>query len=204
MKLDLLFRLNGAVSVPVDHAHALYGALKRIAPDLEGVQGLGIHTLRGTPVPGGRLLLKEGRSLLRLRLNPEDIPIALALSGKQIEILGSHCHLGAPEVRPLEASENLWARMVTLKFKSIAWDDARARLDEELVRAAPTARWQIRRPRTIKIHGAQVLGFEVLCSNLDAETSLQLQSEGVGGRRAFGCGLFLRVGARQASPNSEA
>jgi hypothetical protein len=86
--------------------------------------------------------------------------------------------------------------MVTLKFKDPSWDAARSQLQEELHRTAAEVRWEIRRPRTIAIHGAQVLGFEVLARNLTPELSLALQDKGVGGRRAFGCGLFVRIGNR--------
>ena len=196
MHVELLFRLIGAKTLPIDHAHGLYGALKRLVPALEKIDGLGIHTFRGTPLPDGTLLVDPHRTKLRLRLNSEDIPTALGLAGSSLDILGSRFSLGVPEVHPLTSHKALWSRIVTLKFDTTEGDAARLQLAIHLEAAYPGAMWAIRRPRTIRIHGKQILGFETLGEGFSPDESLRLQEEGIGGRRKFGCGLFVGVGVR--------
>jgi CRISPR-associated endonuclease/helicase Cas3 len=45
----------------------------------------------------------------------------------------------------------------------------------------------------VKIHGKSVIGFSLAAHNLNDEDSLHLQSAGIGGRRAMGCGIFNPV-----------
>lgn len=96
----------------------------------------------------------------------------------------------------LMPSDKLWSRLVTIHFEIINHDKARIQLMTHLNSFSSTATWEIRTSRTIRIHGKQVMGFEVLASNLTPEESLRLQYEGIGGRRAFGCGIFVRVGEK--------
>ena len=196
MKVELLFPLTGSDRVAVDHGHGLYGALKRGVPELEGLDGLGIHPLRGLPDGGGLLFLPLKKKHLRLRLRPEDIPVALGLAGRSVEVLGARFVLGAPQVYQMLPSERLWARTVTLHFEDSRNEAALAQLRGHLRKFVPAAVWEVRRARTTRIHGKQILGFEVLSSALTPEDSLLLQYEGIGGRRAFGCGIFVRVGER--------
>lgn len=194
MKLELVFPLLGSKTIPVDHGHGLYGALKNIVPSLESTERIGIHPLRGTPSPSGMLQLDPRRSRLRLRVSSDQIPALMCLAGKTIRVLGSPLTLGAPALYMLTPSSTLWARTVTMKFSSPSWEDAERQLRSHLEADYPEASWQIRKPRTIRIHGKQILGFEVLATGLTEADSMRLQEEGFGGRRAFGCGIFVRVG----------
>jgi len=133
---------------------------------------------------------------LRLRLDSEHIPLLMPLAGKSISIQGSTMTLGAPELQMLLPGPTLWVRMLTLHFKSTAWDEARTQLLQHLHAEYPVVEWDVRRARTIRIHGKQILGFEVLAASVSDGDSLRLQREGFGGRRAFGCGIFVRVGEK--------
>ena len=44
--------------------------------------------------------------------------------------------------------------------------------------------------RIIRIHGHKVVGFSLAAHGLSDEDSIKLQSVGLGGRRAMGCGMF--------------
>jgi CRISPR-associated protein Cas6 len=46
------------------------------------------------------------------------------------------------------------------------------------------------RRRIVTIHGKSVVGFSVAVHQLNDDDSIELQSFGVGGRRAMGCGIF--------------
>jgi CRISPR-associated protein Cas6 len=45
--------------------------------------------------------------------------------------------------------------------------------------------------RTLNIKGVNVVGYAATVSGLSPTDSLRLQNEGMGGRRHFGCGLFV-------------
>jgi CRISPR-associated protein Cas6 len=51
--------------------------------------------------------------------------------------------------------------------------------------------------RIITIHGRKVVGFSLAAHGLSDEDSTKLQSVGLGGRRAMGCGIFNPI--RRAS-----
>ena len=46
------------------------------------------------------------------------------------------------------------------------------------------------RRRIVTIHGKSVVGFSVAVHELNDDNSIKLQSFGIGGRRAMGCGIF--------------
>lgn len=49
---------------------------------------------------------------------------------------------------------------------------------------------QSRSRRIVTIKGMKIVGFSVVAHGLSDTDSLKLQSEGLGGRRSMGCGLF--------------
>lgn len=194
--VELIFHLIPEGVVPVDHGHALFGAIKEAAPGLGTTTGLGIHPLRGRPIgEKGELVLDSRTARLRLRLPAEAIPDALALAGKSLRVHSCFLRVGVCSVSSLQPSESLWARTVTRKFDSCDNEAAKENLLQALAAAYPEVRFSVRRARTIRIHQKQILGFEVLAQGLSDEDSLRLQAEGFGGRRSFGCGIFVAVGS---------
>jgi CRISPR-associated protein Cas6 len=53
--------------------------------------------------------------------------------------------------------------------------------------------------RTLRIRNKEVVGYEVVLGKLAAEESLLVQSAGLGGRRRFGCGIFVPTRTEGAS-----
>jgi CRISPR-associated protein Cas6 len=45
--------------------------------------------------------------------------------------------------------------------------------------------------RTIRIRDKEIVGFALRVEELTAEESILLQEKGIGGRRRFGCGIFI-------------
>jgi CRISPR-associated protein Cas6 len=191
--VELIFQVSTSrpIMIPVDHSHALYGAIKNVVPEFASCDNLGIHTMRGTVFERGLLLLDRRKAMLRIRIPTEFIPKALKLAGRILRIHESSLCLGTARVALLNPSHTLWARMVTRKFDSHDECLAKVSLQKDIQGTYPNATFTIRRARTIRIHQKQILGFEVLAENLSPEDSIQLQSFGFGGRRAFGCGIFV-------------
>ena len=199
--VDLAFPIVEGRTVTIDHGHQLYGAVKTAASAL-GEVPIGIHPLRGQPLDGGLLLLRPG-SVLRLRLTADHLAKALPLAGREIRVGSMLLRLGAPRIEALEPHSTLYARTVVLVKKDPARPDrGRPATGPELTAAlqaivGPMSTIHLLRTRSIRIHGQQILGFEVVVEGLTPDISLRLQTEGLGGRRAFGCGIFVSAGDRK-------
>lgn len=216
--LDLAFPVVEGRFVAIDHAHALYGAIKHTAPQLCEWK-LGVFPLRGQPM--GELLQLRHHEHLRLRLPATAIAVALPLAGRDLRVGSMLLRLGVPRIEALEPHAELYARTVCLAITQPTAPNQpkprhpRAPTEAELIARLtaacnPGASVRILRCRSLRIHQAQISGYEVVVEGLDAATSLRLQAEGFGGRRAFGCGIFVKAGVRKtvtatvAEPESEA
>jgi CRISPR-associated protein Cas6 len=188
--VDLAFRLTGS-KVPVDHGYALYSAISRILPEIHGAKNIGVHPVRGTYSGNGELMLRDSSRLV-IRLESERIGEFLKLAGKRVDIDNHILRVGVPEVRLLRPRASLYSRLVTIKgfMESPAFVEAARR---QLEKIGAKAEIQVGERRTFRVKDKQVVGFEVAALELDAEDSLRLQENGLGGRRHMGCGVFVQL-----------
>ena len=119
--------------------------------------------------------------------------------------------MGVPETRALEPAPRLYSRLVIIKGFMITdgfLDAAQRQLDALAVKGRPelvstnsapeanasrvggTTSPMIR--RTLRIRDKNVVGFALRVTGLTAEESIRLQEAGLGGRRRFGCGIFIQ------------
>lgn len=207
-KIDLRFRVFGS-SIPADHGYALYSALSKIAPVLHEATDIGIHPINGM-LGGKRNLLLTERSRLAIRVPCEKVHGLLPISGKRIDLNGSAIRIGVPDSMALKPSPRLYSRMVVLKGYMepegflAAVNNALSSLGAKGIPSLIEQRAYVERNegarsgthseylrRTINIKGKEIVGFAVLVDGLSALDSILLQEEGLGGRRKFGCGIFL-------------
>ena len=216
--VDLAFPIVQGSVVPLDHAHLLLGALKGAIPQLAEIR-LGVHPLTGDVFPASGLLNLDRRAVLRLRLDDAFIPLAAPLAGRELRIGSMLIRLGRPTVEMLAPRSALHAAMVVARtvpraMRGIRPDGRSDRVNRvctgpELVtyiqsRCNPGAGVRIGRWLALRLHNRgprgtdlRILGAAVTITDLDPATSLRLQVEGLGGRRAFGCGIMtaLAIGA---------
>jgi CRISPR-associated protein Cas6 len=189
--VDLCFPIVLGRVLEVDHGHALYRALNAACGNLERIPGLGIHTVRGTPgAQRGELILSD-ESEVRLRIPAGSAALLKGLAGAVLDVDGRPIQLGDPYPHALTPVSALWARTVTIHFRELAVGAAQAQLAFRFAQDFPWGTFRILRPRTIRLEGRQLLGFELAVRNLTPPASLLLQGQGFGGRRALGCGLFV-------------
>lgn len=203
--VDLAFALHGA-TIPADHGYQLYAAISRHLPTIHGDEAVGIHPIRGQLVGQRRLALTR-TSRLVLRLPATRIPEAIRLAGRSLDLDGAHLLVGVPSTRPLLAGPSLVSRLVVIRgfTEDEAFLDAVGRQLAAL-QIAGTASLVARtatRPvegrggagpyvrRTLRIRDKEVVGFAVWVNHLTEPESIHLQETGLGGRRRFGCGLFV-------------
>jgi len=198
--VDLSFRV-ACQSLPLDHAHALSGALLDALPWLRDEAGAGIHLIHGAESGNGWIrpdgpndvLCLSRRTRLTLRLPDARVGDASQLTGETLDIGGNPLTLGDTSVRKLSALTTIFSRYVAVEDTDV--DDELAFLE-----AVTTllAEMDIRAPRmmagrihTFRLPGESLAVRSLMLDGLEVEESVRLQQEGLGGRRKLGCGLFL-------------
>jgi CRISPR-associated protein Cas6 len=207
--IDLLFSIRGS-AIPADHGYALFSALCRVLPWLHDEEAIGVHTISGQLV-GNRQLRLTDRSYLTLRLPASRLSEALPLAGQRLDVEGGTIAVGVPKVRALRPAATLASRLVVIKgfTEPVDFLDAARRQLREIDSGAEVSfiarraehsleRATVREAgtplrRTLRIRDKEIVGFALAVQRLSAEGSLELQSVGLGGRRHFGCGIFLPV-----------
>jgi hypothetical protein len=213
-----------ASEIPADHGYALYAAISRLVPELHTRElALRVGPIRGTYIGEGKLRLEPRASRLRVRLQPEKLPMMLRLAGKKIDIDGYAVTLGIPQVTALAPAPNLFARNVVIKASSplqdpgvkssrdrkktkryLEPDEFLAAIRRELENRSISARADLPvhqfgeragqvRRRVVRVHGKIIVGFSVIIQGLTAKDSLTLLEQGLGGRGKMGCGFFVPV-----------
>lgn len=193
--VSIAFSIQGK-QLAADHGYLLYSAMSRQFPRLHGVDWLGIELISGFPSAQGVITLPDRGATLRLRIPAEHYRDVLPLAGKRLDIGGQQIRLGLPVARPLEPAPSLYARVVTIKkFTEPApfLEAVNRQLDSLGVKGTaelPRDEQGRYRRRIVTIQGKSVVGFSVAVHHLNDDDSLKLQSFGIGGRRAMGCGIF--------------
>jgi CRISPR-associated protein Cas6 len=192
--LRVAFPIQGTY-IPADHGYLLYSAITRLVPALHSVTWLGIELISGIPWEQGLITLPTRSASLHLRLPTDKLAHVLLLAGMRLEIGNYALRLGLPVARPLVSASSLYARLVTIK-KFIEPEPFLAAAQRQLSQLDVTAALELphdgrtRSRRIITIHGHKVVGFSLAAHSLSDEDSIKLQSIGLGGRRAMGCGIF--------------
>jgi len=173
-------------------------------------EAVAVHPVNGQ-LCGGRHLALTSKSRLTLRVQSERIGELLPLAGKRLTVADGAVLVGVPEVHPLHPAPSLRCRLVTIKGFTEPGpflDAVRRQLVALGIEGAPglvkrtgtrslegrSAASDDRSPfvrRTLRIRNKEVVGYAVEVTGLDADESIRLQETGVGGRRRFGCGVFV-------------
>lgn len=199
--VDLLFPLRGQ-TLPADHGYALYAALSRTLPALhQSTSKVLVAPISGVKEQPGVLRLSPDHAKLRLRLASDDIPMALPLAGKSLDVDGHPLQLGVPHVTGVIAAPTIRSRLVVIK--GFAEPDsfleaARRQLAALEIASIPAIPLLTAGPRSglpsrkvLSIKGKRVVGFSLIVEGLSAAESIRLQEHGLGGRPKMGCGFFL-------------
>ena len=206
--VDVQFRLTGEL-IPVDHGYRLFSAVSELIPKLHDRDEAGVHPIFGR-LAGNRCLAITEKSFLTIRLSSEQIALILPLAGKNLRIGEHDVHVGVPRTLALIPSARLYGHLIVIKgfMEPDPFLEAAQRQLQELdIKGKPSLIMQpqiaetnlgkqsgshsLYLRRTIRIHDKEVVGFAVRVEELTAEESIRLQEKGIGGRRRFGCGLFL-------------
>lgn len=206
--IDFSFKLLGG-PIPVDHGYHVYSSISRVLPAIHGDDQIGVHPIFGHLL-GGRMLALTESSHLTLRLPVDRVPDVLPLTGRTLDLGGGSITVGVPNSRALVPSAALESRLVIIKgFMGPGpfLEAVQRQLNELEIRGEPfliptgdavevnrsrnggtRSEW-VR--RTLRIRDKEIVGFALRVEGLTAEESILLQEKGIGGRRRFGCGIFV-------------
>lgn len=206
--IDLSFSIQGQ-QIPADHGYSLYSCISRLLPKLHNSAEIGIHPISGVPA-GECLISLTNNSKLVFRLDDEMIKEILPIAGKTLDLDGHIFNIGVCASLPIVPYPRLYSRIVIIKgfMEPEPFLEAASRQLEALGikgKASLVSQPEIAKAnegrtsgthspylrRTIGIHGKQVVGFALRVSELSPEESIILQEKGLGGRRHFGCGIFI-------------
>jgi CRISPR-associated endonuclease/helicase Cas3 len=187
MHVELKFPLTGN-TLPTDQGYALYGAIARLVPAVHAADWFALETIPGIARGDGTTQL-DPHGQLRMRLPQEHVASLLKLAGKQLHLNGHAIRLGAPQIYLLQPSSALYARIVTIKgfTEPEPFTDAVCRkLHERGIRGEVV----VGPRRVLQVGDHTIVGFGLALHELSDDASIQLQTDGLGGRRKMGCGYF--------------
>lgn len=204
--IELLFKLKGSV-IPADHGYQLFSALTKTMGEIHSKSEIAIQNISGDPINNRLIKLNQG-SRLAFRINSQYIEQLLPLSGRYLMLGGHEIQVGTPQTFNLKPASRLYSRLVVIKGYMEPDEFLKAagrQLDALGVKGKPfliplhgtednTEGRGTRSPflrRTIRISDKEVVGFALGIGELTAEESITLQEKGIGGRRHFGCGIFI-------------
>lgn len=203
MYVDLSFRLTSNASISADHGYHLYSALSRVLPLFHQNNEIGIHPIRGRHV-GNRQIMLMPESNLVLRVPVNQTRELLNLSGEVIQIRKTEVLIGVPQINAIEFQKSLRSRLVVIKISGLdavqlnrdAFSNA---VRKQLTSLGVSSQVHVNpgKRRTLRIRDKEIVGYEVILTNLDSEDSLEIQKHGLGGRRHMGCGLFIPLQSRR-------
>ena len=194
LTVELKFPFTGK-TLPTDQGYAMYGAISRVVPEVHAADWFALETIPGTARGDGTTQL-DPQGKLRMRLPQEHVPLLLKLAGKQLNLNGQAIRLGAPNINLLQPSSALYARIVTIKgfTEPETFTDAVCRkLNERSIRGEIV----VGPRRILKVGTHTIVGFGLALHELSDDASIQLQEQGLGGRRKMGCGFFNPIRKRQ-------
>ena len=218
MILDYLFPLTRSI-IPADHGYFVYCAVSDILPKvhLTGAAAkdpdnpwvhVAVHPIWGAPA-GTRSIRIEPSSRLIIRAPHELGSDLLGLAGKSLRIGQARIRLGIPVPRCLEPAGRLRSRLVVIKGfqEPEGFLDAARRQMQALgiqgelsipqrttlrpVEGLKGAQGGAEIRRTLQIRDKVIVGFALEVGGLNPVDSVRLQETGLGGRRRFGCGVFV-------------
>lgn len=183
--IDVVFDLSGS-SVPDGYPFILWSEVVRCLPWLKDLENAGIHPLRGS-VSGDNTLLSK-RTKLILRVPTEYANQSAGLSGQQLKIGESMLLVGNSKVRQLLAATTLHAHIVESNLGEIEF---LAEMKEILQSMNIPCNLICDKQRKVRGVTQTLTGFGLVLHDLKPLPSLQIQRNGLGGARHFGCGIFV-------------
>ena len=196
---DVLFSMD-CKSLPIDHAWSLSQEITKLLPWMLEDHEAGMHQIHVAesnngwirPDDGNALLFPSKRSKMSLRIPAEKYSEVKNLVGKTLEFDGYKITLGKIKKKPLGNSGVIFARYVLFKdglTENDLLNDIATEIKEKT--NSTVKKMLCGKTHEIKTPDAILRTIHLMIADLDDETSIKIQQQGLGEGRELGCGLFL-------------
>lgn len=196
---DVMFSIQ-CKALPIDHAWVLSQQIQQYFPWITTETGAGIHQIHVAESNNGwikpdeenALLFPSKRTKLILRIPSHKFDEIKALSGETLDIEGHEILIGNYKKRSLGNAGVIFAKHMQID-PHLTEDDFLTQIAEEIkIRTNTTIKKMLcGRRHKIKTSDGILDTIHLMIADLDDETSITIQQEGLGLGRELGCGLFL-------------
>ena len=183
--LDIAFDLKGSF-VHAGYAFALWDEVVRCLPWLDAEEFAGILPLRAA-ASGGNMLLPQ-RTKLVLRLPTKLAPQAMQLSGQELDVEGNTLRVGQARGKLLQPHPTLHAQLVESSSEEEMF---LADMADQLREMEVACKMICGKRHAVTGAKQSIVGYSLVLHDLKPDASLQIQRAGLGGKRRFGCGIFV-------------
>ena len=195
--VDLSFKIS-CKQLPTMHAWELSQAMYEILPWLVDEPEVGIHQIHGATSGNGwerpadgELLHLSKRSRMNMRVPRTRLQEIQALVGEKLDIAGYEVEIGKPIEKRLNPLGTLFSRYVAAP-KGLDEDDFMQWVVEELAKRDLKLRKMLCGiGHVIQTPEKGIETRSLMMADLDKDTSVALQEQGIGGHRHLGCGIFM-------------
>ncbi|MCK5263702.1 MAG: type I-MYXAN CRISPR-associated protein Cas6/Cmx6 [Gammaproteobacteria bacterium] len=195
--VDLSFKIL-CQQLPTTHAWELSQALYEILPWLSDETEVGVHQIHGATAGNGwerpadgELIHLSKRTRMNLRVPRTRVEEAILLVGAKMDIAGYEVEIGAVTEKPLIPLGTLFSRYVVVP-DGLDEDGFVEWVVDELARRDIKLRKMLcGMTHTIQTPDENIQTRSLMMADLDKQTSIALQEQGVGGARHLGCGIFM-------------
>ncbi|HEY9198724.1 MAG TPA: type I-MYXAN CRISPR-associated protein Cas6/Cmx6 [Gammaproteobacteria bacterium] len=197
--VDLSFAIR-CKNLPLDHAYALSQTLHAELPWLADEEAAGIHLIHVAesgngwfrPQTENALLHLSRRTRMMLRIPKHRIDDARSLEGRTLDIDGYTLEVADSIIKQLSALSTLFARHVVMADAAMSEADFLGQVVAELKALnVPVRKILCGKSHDLRIPGGVIHTQSVMVADLEPETAVRLQQQGIGPGRKMGCGLFL-------------
>ena len=193
---ELSFSVN-CRELPYDHAYELSSEILNLIPQIKNDKRNSIQTLHG-PMSGNGWVRPDSeniplskRAKLMMRINKNQIDDIKDIEGKEIKLFGNSLKIGVSKVKNFLIVKDLFCRFV-ISDNKISEDDFLEKIQMELRNFNVNIKKALcGKSMTINFAKKTVYTRSLMIADLSKEESLKLQEEGVGGKKLYGCGIFL-------------
>ncbi len=183
--LDIAFDLKGSF-IPAGYVFALWDEVVRCLPWLDAEKYAGILPLRAAA--NGENMLLPQRTKLVLRLPTKLAPQAMQLCGQELDAGGSALRIGKAKEKLLQPHPTLHAQLVESNSEEEAF---LADMADQLREMGVVCKLICGKRNTVTGAKQSVAGYSLVLHDLKPDASLQIQRAGLGGKRHYGCGIFV-------------
>ena len=184
--------------IPTCHAWELSQALYQAMPWIKDEPELGVHQIHGAASGNGwerpadgELIHLSKRTRMNLRIPVSRITEANELVGEILDVAGYAVKVGKMNQKSVDPFSTLFARYIVTSAGISEDAFLQWVVDELSARGIQARKLLCGIGHEFEANGEKIETRSLMIADLDKSTSIDLQEEGIGPHRHYGCGIFI-------------